>query len=108
MAALTTASWAALQTWWVFFPGQPFEFWQENYFRRLIEGSPTLIIDAAWVLAKMILGSALASLAAILIGLRRKTSVVSINNAIAEAIVIGVSITLMAHALVAVLQFWGR
>ena len=74
----------------------------------MIEGSPTLIIDAAWVLAKMVLGSALASLAAIVIGLRRKTSVVSINNAIAEAIVIGVSITLMAHALVAVLQFWGR
>jgi ABC-type multidrug transport system ATPase subunit/ABC-type transporter Mla maintaining outer membrane lipid asymmetry permease subunit MlaE len=108
LAALTTASWAALQTWWFFFPGQPFEFWQENYFRRLIEGGPTLIMDAVWVLAKMVMGSALASLAAILIGLRRKTSVVSINNAIAESIVIGVSVTLMAHALVAVLQFWKR
>jgi ABC-type multidrug transport system ATPase subunit/ABC-type transporter Mla maintaining outer membrane lipid asymmetry permease subunit MlaE len=106
LAALTTASWAALQTWWLFFPDQPFEFWQENYFRRLIEGGPTLIMDVAWVLAKMVLGSTLATLAAVLIGLRRKTSVVSINNAIAEAIVIGVLITLMAHALVAVLQFW--
>jgi len=51
---------------------QPFEFWQENYFRRLIEGGPTLIMDVAWVLAKMVLGSALATLAAVLIGLRRK------------------------------------
>jgi len=90
------------------FVGQEHLVGDGRVLRRLIEGGPTLIMDAAWVLAKMVLGSALASLAAILIGLRRKTSVVSINNAIAESIVIGVSITLMAHALVAVLQFWGR
>ena len=43
------------------------------------------------MLAKIVLGSTLGGTAAILIGLRRKISVVSINNAIAQAIVIGVS-----------------
>jgi ABC-type multidrug transport system ATPase subunit/ABC-type transporter Mla maintaining outer membrane lipid asymmetry permease subunit MlaE len=108
VAALTAASWSALQTWRFFFPDQPFEFWQENYFRRFVEAGPGLIAQVGWVFAKMVLSSGLASLAAIAIGLRRKTSVVSINNAISEAIVIGVSVTLLAHAVVAVLQFWKR
>src|SRR5215471_16584315 len=101
ITALTCASFAALQTWHLFFPDQPFEFWQENYFRRLIEAGPRLYREGGWVLAKCILSSTLGSAAAIIIGLRRKTSVVSINNAIAEAIVVGVSITLLAHAFVA-------
>jgi ABC-type multidrug transport system ATPase subunit/ABC-type transporter Mla maintaining outer membrane lipid asymmetry permease subunit MlaE len=106
--ALTTASWAALQTWWLFFPDQPFEFWQENYFRRLAEAGPRLWSEFGWVLAKVALSAAMGSIAAIAIGLRRKTSVASINKAVAEAIVVGVSVTLLAHAAVAVLQFWGR
>lgn len=106
VAALATASWAALQTWQVFFPDQPVEFWQENYFRRLIEAGPALYAQLGWVGAKIALSSLLGSGAAILIGLRPKLSVVSINNAIAKAIVIGVSLTLLSHAFFAILQFW--
>ena len=58
------------------------------------------------MLAKITLAAALGGIAAILIGLRRKTSVVSINNAVAQAIVISVSVTLLSHAVVAVVQFW--
>ena len=104
--ALVTASWSALQTWHLFFPDQPSEFWRENYFRRLVEAGPELWLEIFWVLAKIVLGAILGSVAAILIGLRRKISVVSINNAVAEAIVIGVSVTLLSHAAVAVVQFW--
>ncbi len=46
-----------------------------------------------------------AGAAAIVIGLRRKDSVVAINYAIAESIIAGVSITLFIHAGVGVLQF---
>lgn len=106
VAALATASWSALQTWQVFFPDQPPEFWQENYFRRLIEAGPALYAQLGWVGAKIVLSSLLGSGAAILIGLRPKLSVVSINNAIAKAIVIGVSLTLLSHAFFAILQFW--
>jgi hypothetical protein len=100
------ASWAALQTWHIFFPDQPFEFWQENYFRRLSQSGPRLILELGWVGCKIVLSSLLGSAAAIFIGLRPKKSVVSINNAIAEAIVVGVSLTLLAHAFFAILQFW--
>jgi ABC-type multidrug transport system ATPase subunit/ABC-type transporter Mla maintaining outer membrane lipid asymmetry permease subunit MlaE len=104
--ALAMASWAALQTWHFFFPDQPFEFWQENYFRRLNQSGPRLILELGWVGCKIVLSSLLGSAAAIFIGLRPKKSVVSINNAIAEAIVIGVSLTLLAHAFFAIVQFW--
>jgi ABC-type multidrug transport system ATPase subunit/ABC-type transporter Mla maintaining outer membrane lipid asymmetry permease subunit MlaE len=104
--ALITASWSALQTWHLFFPDQPSEFWRENYFRRLLETNHRLWLEVVWVLAKIMLGAALGGTAAILIGLRRKISVVSINNAVAQAIVIGVSLTLLSHAVVAVIQFW--
>jgi ABC-type multidrug transport system ATPase subunit/ABC-type transporter Mla maintaining outer membrane lipid asymmetry permease subunit MlaE len=106
LAALAMASWAALLTWHFFFPDQPFEFWQENYFRRLSQGGPRLVLEMSWVVWKIVLSSLLGSGAAIYIGLRPKKSVVSINNAIAEAIVISVSLTLLAHALFAIAQFW--
>lgn len=103
-AALVTASWSAYQTWSIFFPDQPFEFWQENYFRRLLEAGQG---EWGWGLAKVILSALLSSAAAIAIGLRRKTDVISVNNAIAKAIVIGVSLTLLAHAFLAVMRFRG-
>jgi ABC-type multidrug transport system ATPase subunit/ABC-type transporter Mla maintaining outer membrane lipid asymmetry permease subunit MlaE len=106
LAALAMSSWAALQTWHFFFPDQPFEFWQENYFRRLNLSGLRLILELSWVGWKIVLSSLLGSAAAIYIGLRPKKSVVSINNAIAEAIVIGVSLTLLAHAFFAIVQFW--
>jgi ABC-type multidrug transport system ATPase subunit/ABC-type transporter Mla maintaining outer membrane lipid asymmetry permease subunit MlaE len=106
VAALAMASWGALQTWHFFFPDQPFEFWQENYFQRLNQGGPRLIVELSWVAWKIVLSSLLGSAAAIYIGLRPKKSVVSINNAIAEAIVIGVSLTFLAHAFFAIVQFW--
>ena len=105
-AALGTASWGALQTWHFFFPDQPFEFWQENYFYELNRTGSRMIVEMGWVGWKIVLSSFLGSAAAIFIGLRPKKSVVSINNAIAEAIVIGVSLTFLAHAFFAVIQFW--
>ncbi len=105
IVALVAASWAALQTWQIFFPEQPPEFWRENYFRRLVQAGPQLWVEAGWILAKIVLSALVGSTAAIIIGLRRKVSVVSINNAIAEAIVIGVSVTLLSHAVVGLIQF---
>src|SRR3546814_8004521 len=45
-AALVMSFWASLQTWQLFFPGQPFEFWQENYFRQFQSG-PVVMTEAA-------------------------------------------------------------
>jgi len=106
VAALVMASWSAFQTWYLFFPDQPFEFWQENYFQQLIKAGSRLWVELGWVTCKIVLSSILGSGSAIVIGLRPKTSVVSINNAIAEAIVVGVSMTLLAHAFFSILQFW--
>jgi hypothetical protein len=48
---------------------------------------------------------AVAGFIAIKAGMTRKESVIGINYAIARSIVMGVSATLIIHAIVAVLQF---
>ena len=103
--AMSAAAWTAMQTWRLLFPGQSFELWQENFFRLFLNGGPQVYEDLFWVLVKTVLSSALASLAAVAIGLRKKDSVVAINHAIAESIVAGVSITLFVHAAAGVAQF---
>lgn len=107
VVALVSSSFASLQTWGLFFPDQPYEFWQEHFFRRLTGAGDRLFAETGWVVAKTTLSSLLGTAMAVAIGIRRKSSVVSINNAVAQAIVLGVSLTLMAHAFVAVFQFWG-
>ncbi|MGQ9366059.1 ATP-binding cassette domain-containing protein [Azospirillum sp. A39] len=103
--AMATAGWASLQTWHLLFPGQAAELWQENFFRTFLTGEAQVWQDLGYVVAKTMLSSALAGLAGVFIGLRKKTSVVAINYAIAESIVAGVSITLFIHAAVGVAQF---
>ena len=103
--AMATAGWASLQTWHLLFPGQASELWQENFFRTFLTGEAQVTRDLMYVLIKTVLSAAVAGLAGVVIGLRKKTSVVAINYAIAESIVAGVSITLFIHAAVGVAQF---
>ena len=99
------ASFASYQTWRLIFAGQPFELWMENFYREFLRNHHTLWIHGGWTLFKVIATSTVATVTALLIGARRKESVISINHAIARSIVIGASATLTIHALVAVLQF---
>jgi ABC-type multidrug transport system ATPase subunit/ABC-type transporter Mla maintaining outer membrane lipid asymmetry permease subunit MlaE len=103
--ALTMATWTSYQTWHLLFPGQPFELWQENYFRIFLRGGPRVTSLLTWVVVKTILSAIGAAAVAVRIGMRQKESVIAINYAIAESIVVGISITLLVHAIVGVLQF---
>ncbi|WP_029007615.1 ATP-binding cassette domain-containing protein [Azospirillum halopraeferens] len=103
--AMATAGWASLQTWHLLFPGQASELWRENFFRTFLSGEAQVYRDLMYVLIKTVLSAGFAGLAGVLIGLRKKTSVVAINYAVAESIVAGVSITLFIHAAVGIAQF---
>ncbi|SDB49906.1 ABC-type lipoprotein export system, ATPase component [Desulfonatronum thiosulfatophilum] len=99
------ATWFALQTWRLIFPGQPFELWREHFFRLFVMRPDIFWENAGWVVLKTVISTFLASLVAIHSGMGRKNSVIDINNAIARSIVYGTSVTLLVHASIAVLQF---
>lgn len=103
-ASLAVASLMAFYTWHLIFPGQPFELWQEHFFRAMLPGTKgwnRLI----WVVAKVLLSSGCGAWLAIHAGLARKDSVIAVNYAIARSIILGVTATLLVHAGIAVLVY---
>jgi ABC-type nitrate/sulfonate/bicarbonate transport system ATPase subunit/ABC-type transporter Mla maintaining outer membrane lipid asymmetry permease subunit MlaE len=102
--SLAVSSLMAYYTWHLIFPGQPFELWQEHFFRAMLPGTKgwnRLI----WVVAKVLLSSACGAWLAIHAGLTRKDSVIAVNYAIARSIILGVTATLLVHAGIAVLVY---
>lgn len=103
--SIGVASWSSYLTWKFLFPDQPFELWQEHFFRIFVQRPEILLRNIGWVLLKTLLSTVLATLFAIQAGLGQKRSVIEINYAIARSIVFGVSITLLIQASIAILQF---
>ncbi|HAS52202.1 MAG TPA: ABC transporter [Gammaproteobacteria bacterium] len=98
------ATWFSFQTWQLLFPDQPFELWREHYFRLFIQRPEILWENIGWILLKTVVGIVLASSLALYTGFSQKRSVIDINQAIARSIVYGISIVLLVHAGIAVLQ----
>ncbi|WP_431855586.1 ATP-binding cassette domain-containing protein [Azospirillum sp.] len=101
--SLGVASWSSMQTWHLQFPQQNFELWRGQFFQKLILEGYRPTPSMAWVLLKVALSAALAGAAAIVIGGGRKESVLEINSAIARSIIVGVTLTLLVHAVISVL-----
>lgn len=101
--SLGVAGWSSMQTWHLQFPQQNFELWREQFFQKLILEGGHVTPRMGWVLLKVGLSALLAGAAAIVIGGGRKESVLEINAAIARSIIIGVTLTLLVHAVISVL-----
>ncbi|QCG90664.1 ATP-binding cassette domain-containing protein [Azospirillum sp. TSH100] len=101
--SLGVASWSSMQTWHIQFPQQNFELWREQFFQKLILEGDHVTPRMGWVLLKVGLSALLAGAAAIVIGGGRKESVLEINAAIARSIIVGVTLTLLVHAVISVL-----
>ncbi|BAI74703.1 ABC transporter related (plasmid) [Azospirillum sp. B510] len=101
--SLGMASWASMQTWHVQFPMQNFELWRGHFFRKLLPDGIHPSTGMLWVLLKVALSSLLAGCAAIVIGCGKKESVLEINAAIARSIIVGVTLTLLVHAIISIL-----
>jgi ABC-type multidrug transport system ATPase subunit/ABC-type transporter Mla maintaining outer membrane lipid asymmetry permease subunit MlaE len=103
-AALITAFATSLLTWEYLFPGQPVEYWQENFFRKLADPH-ALLVDLGWVALKVTASVLLGGGAAVVVGLRSRRSASGVTQLIASAIIGGVSLTLLVHAVLMILQF---
>ncbi|PWC31250.1 hypothetical protein TSO352_31150 [Azospirillum sp. TSO35-2] len=101
--SLGMASWASMQTWHAQFPQQDFELWRGQFFRKLLPDGYHPASSMLWVALKVGLSALLAGAAAIVIGGGRKDSVLEINASIARSIIIGVTLTLLVHAVISVL-----
>ncbi|CAO3359595.1 ATP-binding cassette domain-containing protein [Azospirillum sp. A26] len=101
--SLGMASWASMQTWHIQFPMQSFELWRSHFFRKLLPDGVHPSFSMVWVLLKVALSSLLAGGAAIVIGCGKKESVLEINAAIARSIIVGVTLTLLVHAVISIL-----
>ncbi|MEI6413805.1 MAG: ATP-binding cassette domain-containing protein [Pseudomonadota bacterium] len=104
-ASMAIAAWSSYLTWQILFPGQPFELWQENFFGAFYRPNQGWVRTLGWISLKVLTSSAAAAGVAIRIGLSAKDSVIAVNYAIARSIVVGVTLTLMIHAFITVLQF---
>jgi ABC-type transporter Mla maintaining outer membrane lipid asymmetry permease subunit MlaE len=102
--AMISAFLTSLVTWHFLFPGQPTGYWKENFFRKIIDGH--IMLEAGgWIILKVALSAMLGGGAAILVGLQPLRSSSQIAQLIATAIITGVSLTLLVHAVLLVLQF---
>jgi ABC-type multidrug transport system ATPase subunit/ABC-type transporter Mla maintaining outer membrane lipid asymmetry permease subunit MlaE len=103
-AALVTAFCTSLATWMYLFPGQPVEYWQENFFRKLADRHD-LLVDLGWVALKVVASALLGGGTALVIGIRSRRSASGVTQLIASAIIGGVTLTLLVHAVLMILQF---
>jgi len=102
-ASLVVAGWTSYKTWQFLFAEQPFELWQENFFHSMLRKPAAAWRNLFWVVIKVLLSGAFGSWLAIQAGFSRKDSVIAVNYAIARSIVMGVTVTLIIHAGIALI-----
>ncbi|HTC10318.1 MAG TPA: ATP-binding cassette domain-containing protein [Acetobacteraceae bacterium] len=102
--ALVSAFFTSLVTWHFLFPGQATGYWQEYFFRKITDGH-IMLSAGLWTVLKVSLSAILGGGAAVLVGLQPLRSSSQVAQLIATAIITGVSLTLMVHAALMILQF---
>lgn len=102
--AMISAFFTSLVTWHILFPGQATGYWQENFFRKITDGH-TMLTSGFWIVLKVSLSALLGGGAAVLVGLQPLRSPSEVVQLIATAIITGVSLTLLVHAVLLILQF---
>ena len=101
--SLLLGSWTAQETWHVHFPGQYRALFRAQFFRQVLGADGWPLPVMAWAVVKTTLSALLAAISSILIALSPKPSSQAVNSSVANAIVIGVVLTLIVHATISVM-----
>lgn len=101
--SMLLGAWASQETWMVQFPNQYRELFRSLFFRNVLspEGWPSAAMG--WVVVKAAVSGFLASVTSILIALGPKDSSVAVSRSVANAIVVGVIVALLVHAVISAL-----
>lgn len=103
LLSLLLGSWAAQETWHVQFPMQYRALFRTQFFRNVLDESGWPLPLMGWVVVKAAGSALLAAASSILIALGPKPSSQAVNRSVANAIVIGVILTLVVHAGISIL-----
>jgi ABC-type lipoprotein export system ATPase subunit/ABC-type transporter Mla maintaining outer membrane lipid asymmetry permease subunit MlaE len=96
--SLLLGSWAAQETWHLQFPTQYRALFRTQFFRNVLDANGWPLPVMGWVVVKAGVSALLAAASSILIALGPKPSSQAVNHSVANAIVIGVILTLVVHA----------
>jgi ABC-type multidrug transport system ATPase subunit/ABC-type transporter Mla maintaining outer membrane lipid asymmetry permease subunit MlaE len=101
--SLLLGGWTAQETWHVHFPTQYRDLFRTQFFRQVLSPGGWPLPAMGWVVVKTTVSALLAAVSSILIALGPKPSSQAVNRSVANAIVIGVILTLMVHATISIM-----
>jgi ABC-type lipoprotein export system ATPase subunit/ABC-type transporter Mla maintaining outer membrane lipid asymmetry permease subunit MlaE len=101
--SLLLGGWIAQETWHMHFPGQYRALFRTQFFRQVLGDGGWPLPAMAWVLVKTTLSALLAAVSSIVIAIGPEPSNQAVNRSVANAIVIGVILTLIVHAAISIM-----
>jgi hypothetical protein len=101
--SLLLGAWASQETWHLQFPNQYRALFRSLFFRNVIGADGWPVPAMGWVIVKAALSGLLSGIAAIAIALIPKSSSQDVSRSVANAIVVGVIIALLVHAVISAL-----
>lgn len=103
LMALLLGAWASQETWNIQFPTQYRPMFQTLFFRNMVTEDGWPLPAMGWVVVKAALSGFFAAITSIFIALGPKTSSLDVSRSVANAIVAGVIVALLVHAVISAL-----
>jgi ABC-type lipoprotein export system ATPase subunit/ABC-type transporter Mla maintaining outer membrane lipid asymmetry permease subunit MlaE len=100
---LLLGAWVSQETWMAQFPNQYRELFRGQFFRNVIDADGWPLAAMGWIVVKAALSGLFAALTSILIALGPKSSSIAVSRSVANAIVAGVIVALLVHAVISAL-----
>jgi hypothetical protein len=98
LVSLVLGGWAAQETWHFLFPSQYRQLFQAQFFRNVLGPNGWPLAVMVWVPIKAAASGLVAGTVSLVIASRPKTSNQEVGQAVANAIVLSVLLTLVVHA----------
>lgn len=98
-------AWVAMATWSYIFPDESTYMWRDQYFQRLWPPGELVMDGTGWIAAKAIPSIVGAAGIALYFGYRPKSTVVDINQSIAQALIWGLSFVLIWQSMLTLIEF---
>jgi ABC-type multidrug transport system ATPase subunit/ABC-type transporter Mla maintaining outer membrane lipid asymmetry permease subunit MlaE len=103
--SVCVTAWVAMMTWAYIFPDDSTYLWRDQYFQRLWPPGTKMLDGVDWITVKSIPSVIGATGIALWLGYRPKQTVADINDAIAKALIWGMSFVLVWQTVLILIEF---
>ncbi len=104
-ASVCITAWFAMITWSFIFPENSTYMWRDQFLQRLWPPGHFMMVGVDWIAVKAIPSITGAALIALYFGYRPKLTVLDINDAIAKALIWGMSFVLVWQSVLTLIEF---